>query len=256
MDRFNRSFKNSNENTTCELYTDIVRLTKIYVVNFLTEEAVRKAGDKIHLVDMDKVALYDNLCIGDETWLCISALEEEMDTKPFLCIKAFYSATLQKFFKKFPFGKIILQDFGIVQLTKSYTVSTIKRLAKRFPQIELDSPDSLHLLDQEFTDFLLSPEDLPDLRYCKDCNEVEKLRPGLFWWEVGKIKTLLVELRFSNLAKLIAGPLPILSSNADSERGFSILRIIHTDQSTVVALMSLKFNSDDCCHEVQFENII
>ena len=55
MNRFNRSFQKSNENSTCELYMDIVRLTKIYVVNFLTEEAVRKAGDKIHLVDMDKV---------------------------------------------------------------------------------------------------------------------------------------------------------------------------------------------------------
>ena len=58
------------------------------------------------------------------------------------------------------------------------------------------------------------------------------------------------------MAKLMAGLLAIPSSN---ERGFSILRKIHTDQrsnldqSTVVALMSLKFNSDDCCHEVQFE---
>ena len=132
----------------CELYTDIVRLAKIYVVNFLTEEAVRKAGDIIHLVDMDKVTLYENLSIGDETWLCISALEEEMDTKPFLCVKAFYPATLQKFLKKFPFGDTILQDLGNVQLTKtkSYTVSTIKRLAKRFPQIKLDSPDSLLFL--------------------------------------------------------------------------------------------------------------
>ena len=225
MDRFNRSFQKSNENTTCELYTDIVRLTKIYVVNFLTEEAVCKAGDKIHLVDMDKVTLYENLSIGDETWLCISALEE-MDTKPFLCVKAFYSATLQKFLQKFPFGDTILQDLGIVQptKTKSYTVSTIKRLAKRFPQIKLDSPDSLHLLAQEFTDFLLSPEDLPALKYCKDCNGVEKPSPGLFWWEVGKIKTLLEELRSSNLAKLMAGLLAIPSSNADSERGFSILR--------------------------------
>ncbi len=51
----------------------------------------------------------------------------------------------------------ILQDLGIVQpiKTKSYTEDTIKRLAKRFPQIELNSPDSLHLLVQEFTDFLL-----------------------------------------------------------------------------------------------------
>ena len=64
MDRLNRSFQNSNENTTCELYTDIVRLTKFYVVNFLAEEAVHKAGDKIHLVNMDKVTLYENLSIG------------------------------------------------------------------------------------------------------------------------------------------------------------------------------------------------
>ena len=88
---------------------------------------------------------------------------------------------------------------------------------------------------------------------------MEKPRPGLFWWELSKIKTLLGELRFSNLAKLMAGLLAIPSSNADSERGFLILRKIHTDQrlnldqSTVVALMSLKFSSDGCCHEVQFE---
>ena len=96
--------------------------------------------------------------------------------------------------------------------TKSYTVSTIKRLAKSFSQIELDSPDSLHLLAQEFTDFLLSPEDLRALRYYKNCNGVEKPRPGLFWWEVGanlaaevemltpevEILTLEVEILVSN----------------------------------------------------------
>ena len=66
-------------------------------------------------------------------------------------------------------------------------------------------------------------------------------------------------MRFANLAKLMAELLAIPSSNADSERGFSILRKIHTDQrlnlnqSAIVALMSLKFNSDDCCHVVQFE---
>ena len=173
--------------------------------------------------------LCENLSIGVETWLCINALEEEMDTKPFfVCVKAFYSATLQKFFKKFPFGDTILQDF-------------------------------LHRNSQIF--FFLLKTFLLLGTYYKDCNGVEKPRPGLFWWEVGKIKTLLGELRFANLAKLMAGLLAICSSNADSERGFSILRKIHTcmvqrsnlDQSTVVALMSLKLNSDDCCHEVQFE---
>ena len=81
---------------------------------------------------------------------CVSVLLKKRWTPNhfFLCVKSFYSATLQKFFKKFPFGDTILQDLGIVQptKTKSYTVSTIKKFAKRFPQIELDSSDSLHLL--------------------------------------------------------------------------------------------------------------
>lgn len=50
----------------------------------------------------------------------------------------------------------------------------------------------------------------------------------------------------------MAGLLTIPCSNADAERGFSILRKVHTDarstlqQSTIVSLMSVKFNSDPC----------
>ncbi len=76
---------------------------------------------------MDKVKLDENLSIGDETWLCISALEEEMDIKPF------FSAC------------------------QSFLFSYSSENAKRFPQIELNSPDSLHLV-QEFTDFLICPD--------------------------------------------------------------------------------------------------
>ena len=123
---------------------------------------------------------------------CVSVRFKKSWTPNHFCaLKLSTQLVFRKFFEKFPFGDTILQDLGIVQPTKtnSYTVSTIKWLAKRFPQIELDSLDSLHLLAQEFTDFLLSPENLPALRYYKDCNEVEKLLPELFWWEVGKIKT-------------------------------------------------------------------
>ena len=62
-------------------------------------------------------------------------------------------------------------------------------------------------------------------------------------------------MRMFSLAR-IPGLMSILCSNADSERGFSILRKIHTDQrsnldqSTVIALMTLKFNCDDCCHAI------
>ena len=44
-------------------------------------------------------------------------------------------------------------------------------------------------------------------------------------------------------------------SNADSERGFSMLRKIHTDQipslsqETLISLMTVKFNCLECCYE-------
>jgi hypothetical protein len=71
------------------------------------------------------------------------------------------------------------------------------------------------------------------------------------------MRTLDGELRFPKFFKLMAGLLSIPCSNADSERGFSILRKIHTDQrsnldqSTIVSVMSLKFNCDNCCFDVK-----
>ena len=55
----------------------------------------------------------------------------------------------------------------------------------------------------------------------------------------------------------MSGLMSIPVSNADSERGFSILRKIHTDQrsnldqSTIVALMTIKFNIDNCCLDIE-----
>ena len=55
----------------------------------------------------------------------------------------------------------------------------------------------------------------------------------------------------------MAGLLTIPISNADAERGVSILRKIHTDQlsnlsqSTIIALMSIKFNADSCCYDAE-----
>ena len=66
----------------------------------------------------------------------------------------------------------------------------------------------------------------------------------------------------SQLVKLITGLISIPSSNADSERGFSILRNIHTDQrlilkqSTLISLMSIKFNSEECCHDSIFSELV
>ena len=58
----------------------------------------------------------------------------------------------------------------------------------------------------------------------------QKPKAGVFCLEVRKIMTLEGEPKFRSLARLMAGLLSIPCSNADSEREFSILRKIHTDQ--------------------------
>ena len=79
---------------------------------------------------------------------------------------------------------------------------------------------------------------------------------GLFWSEVKKMTTLDRQPRFNLLHQLMAG-LSIPVSNANSEHGFSMLRKIHTDQranldqSTIMALMGMKFYCDDCCYDIK-----
>jgi len=104
---------------------------------------------------------------------------------------------------------------------------------------------SLDQLRKEFVDFQLSPADLPspNMLISQRRSAVEDTR----WKE---------QIQHNYYASFCTGLLSIPSSNADSERGFSILRKIHTDQrsnldqSTITALMTMKFNCDDCCHDI------
>lgn len=213
----------------------------------------------------------ENLGIGDNTWVELAVVEEEHDTKSFFAsIRRFYLSSIQKMLKKFPFGDSLLNDLGILQPNKAstYQVNTVIRLAKKFPQLELATPECLDHLKEEFSDFLLSPSEIqpliatysawdPSFNSYRAAEKVEKPRPGAFWQKIAQMRSLDGEPRFPLLNKLMAGLLSIPSSNADSERGFSMLRKIHTDQrsnldhSTVVSLMSLKFNCDSCCYDTK-----
>jgi hypothetical protein len=205
------------------------------------------------------------LGLGDDTWGYNAGLEEELDIRPFYCaVRSFYLATIQKMLKKFPFNDSILKDLGTINplQVRSYQFSTIKSLAKRFKQLGLADPASLDSLRDEFMDFTLSPADLPDPSLdtynCTSATGDKKPRAGMFWNDVSKIRTLDGEQRFPSLCKLMAGLLSVPVFNADSERGFSILRKIHTDQrptlkpATIAALMSIKFNSEECCYDTPF----
>ena len=80
----------------------------------------------------------------------------------------------------------------------------------------------------------------------KAADLTERPRFGSFWSAVEPIKTLDGNRRFNALCKLMFGLWSRPCSNADSERGFSILRKIHTDQrsnidlSAIIALITMK----------------
>ena len=262
MDRFNRVFQKSTENTTCELYTEMCRLLKMYAANLLKSEVISAVGSDLSLLSVtDENQLSDeNLGIGTRTWTDLAELESEHELKRFFSsVRKFYVATITKMLQKFPFGDSLLKDLGILQpeKTTSYSFDLIQRLAKRFPQLGLADEASIDQLREEFIDFTLSPLDLPSVSEYKAADFMVRPRVGIFWSKVGKIRTLEGQDRFGLLCKLMYGLLSIPASNADSERGFSILRKIHTDQranldqTTIVALMSMKFNTDDCCHDIK-----
>ena len=72
----------------------------------------------------------------------------------------------------------------------------------------------------------------PYTTYVKGADGTDRPCVGKYWWEVSKLITLNGQPRFPLLYKLMMGLLPIPASNADAERGFSMLRKIHTDQSS------------------------
>ena len=110
--------------------------------------------------------------------------------------------------------------------------------------------------------------DSPVLQSAKEYLFVPKLDPTLFYcgftvhWlknklvsrsvcvgVVSKLETLDGEVRSHCLVKLMTGLLTIPVSNADSERGFSILREIYTDQrpslsqETLFSLMTMTYTA-------------
>ena len=260
FDRFNRLFQKSTENTTSQLYNEMNRLVRLYASNFLTNETILEAGNNLKQLSMEAESLLadEKIGIGTETWVSVAELEETDDTTPFFqAIRDFYIATTRKMLKKFPFDDTLLKDLIVLQPESApiFPVEKLLGLAKRFPQVGLADAMSLDKLREEFQDFQLSPSDLPSTSNYKAADGVMRPRVGLYWTEVGKLSTLEGQPRFPFLCKLMAALLSIPASNADSERGFSILRKIHTDQrsnldqSTIISLMAMKYNCDQCCFD-------
>ena len=135
---------------------------------------------------------------------------------------------------------------------------TVSRLARRFhaavPDEECDN------LDEEVLDYsLVSPESLP--KFHKEIGKPTKVEELCeYWQKIGEMKTANGELRFPNLTNLFKCLLSLPHSNADTERVFSIVRKILTEQrsqleqSTLCALIGCKLNSSHSCYQLETQD--
>ena len=145
------------------------RLVRLYASNLLKPECIVAVGNdlsKLNLATCNQLA-DENLGLGDATWKYLAEMEEKLDPKPFYeAVRLFYVASIQKMLKKFPFGDSILKNLGIINpdQVSSYNFSTIERLAKRFPQLNLNDSQSIDSLRSEFMDYKLSPQVLAHTR--------------------------------------------------------------------------------------------
>ena len=158
----------------------------------MTTEAILAADDNLTLLNFDRDSQVsdENLGIGTDTWACLAVYEQE-DPKPFfLAVHKFYLATIKKMLKKFSFGDSILKNLGVLQPDKvsSYSVSTVVGLAKCYPQIGLSASDSLDQIQEEFNDFVLSPNHLPVPDTYNVTITIEKSCPGPFDGRLIKLK--------------------------------------------------------------------
>ena len=183
MDRFNRTFQKLTENTTCELYAEMSKLVRLYAQTCSNQRQSLLLVTTLPIsacMDRESQLADETLDIGNDTWVCLAELQEDTDIKPFFtAVRNFYTSTIHK---KFPFADSLLRDLGVLQpeKTSSYDVSTVLKLAKRFPQLDLTDSASLDKLREEFTDFCISPGDLPCIDTYRAADCTAKPCAGLF----------------------------------------------------------------------------
>ena len=112
MDKFNRLFQKSTANTTCELYSEMSKLVRLYVANVLRTDVIIAASDNLHNLNMDPESQLadENLGIGQATWEHLAELQLEHDLKPFFVgVRSVDLAAIKKMLQKFPFRDSLLK---------------------------------------------------------------------------------------------------------------------------------------------------
>ncbi|XP_060762129.1 uncharacterized protein LOC132871711 [Neoarius graeffei] len=176
------------------------------------------------------------LFVGSEATALI--VNEDLSTaRIYKTARAFYVETIRKMLKVFPLDSELLKALTVLDPASRLDLSpvTVTRLGEMLPQLRLD-PDKLReeLIDYQVAD----KKELPQER------KVDR-----FWGLLGKQQC------FSEIARLMKALLCIPHSNASSERTFSMVRKITTENrsslsnSTLCSFLSCKINYTKPAHK-------
>ena len=132
-----RLLKKSTQNITCQLYTEMNRLVRLYASNLLKAEAVTAAGD-----DLRKLSFTTASQLADENLVILG--HTLRDWKRIMTLNHSIKQSVDFIWPQL--GKINAQEvsfwgFNIERLgnpdkVTTYSFETIKSLAKRFPQLD------------------------------------------------------------------------------------------------------------------------
>ncbi|KAJ8333719.1 hypothetical protein SKAU_G00410380 [Synaphobranchus kaupii] len=214
------------------LHKEMCNLVRRYLGRFLPAHLIADVPLKeIEFQDTSLQLPDEDLFIGQQAQTFLEDNKDELSVpRILLAVRGFFVAVTSKMLKVFPLDNTVLQNLYVLdpELRYTFTPSSVIELGKKLPQLELDQ-DSLR---EEVVAFQITARaDLP-----------EEQQVDRFWALIEKVG------RFKNLARLMKALLCIPHSNASSERVFSMVRKIVTenrtrlDNSTLCSLLSCKLN--------------
>ena len=249
---FNVAFQATSYTTIHLLHPEMRKLTKRILRYFVSPEHI-DVGDvtATKYEDCENQVSDDDLEVGDATrTLALELTENGMEhvvSSFFDHVRLFYAAFVTTLIKKFPFKSSLLSDLRVLNPTERLEFqdfpNAVIRLTKLFPQLQLEGEKLDQLKTEAYDLQMADPEDLPDT------NDVDD-----FWAKLHLIKSPgSTESTYATLLVLVRALLALPASNADSERCFSMVRKIdsedrsHLERSTVASLLTLKIDVDESC---------
>jgi hypothetical protein len=252
VDKYNMLFQSSNSATIYKLHAASERLLKTFLTYFVKSQVIRNNSTNLTSINYlnPSFLLPDKeLFIGDDTSALLLHLQEnegESVNVFYTGVKRFYQAFVTKLLDKFDFKSDMLRLLKFLDPTQcqNIPITAFEKIEEIFP-ISFDKS----VVTQEYREFAVDTD--------VQTSEKDAVK---FWLDVKSVKSPMDDYKYFNLATLALHLLSIPSSNADSERVFSLVRRIKTDfrsnllPETISALVGIHFNTlDTCCEQSVYE---